>query len=224
HNYTSPSEVDSCIAAEWLFQYLRRNAQIARERLIEHGVDRSNYDEDHAVPEVMGKGHEIFAFGNVFVGGPPDERGKWHAASPTTGVHDETDIKAYLGSSQGVIGWVIIYSGGIWFLRSVKRKEISRRSFLEFVEMRKTEDSLKSKLPAISAHSLELKFIHGDKLRPAMAVTAIQDQDIPLLEQGPCLIGGWYLIPRSRQACSQRGTERHRCQRGVSACLANLES
>lgn len=163
-------------------------------------------------------------FGNVIVGGPPDERGKWHAASSTTGVLDETDIKGYLGCSQGVIGWVIIYSGGIWFLRSVKRKEIWRRSFLELVEMRKTEDFLRSKLPAISAHSLELKFIHGDELRPAMVVTAIQDRDIPLLEQGPCLMDGWYPNPRSRQACSQRGTERHRCQRGVSACFANLES
>ncbi|KAL8644930.1 MAG: hypothetical protein Q9210_006997 [Variospora velana] len=115
--------------------------------------------------ELMDKGHEMLASDNVFDGGPSDEHKKWHAASSRTGVLDETDITAYRGCSQGVIGWVIIYSGGIRFVRSVKRKEIWRRSFLEFVEMRRTEDFLRSKLPAISAHSLELKFIHGDKLR-----------------------------------------------------------
>ncbi|KAI4181474.1 MAG: hypothetical protein LQ348_005007 [Seirophora lacunosa] len=150
--------------AEWSFQYLRRKAQIARERLIQHRVDRSYHEENNVAQEPMGKAHDQIASDDVFDGGRANEPEKWRTARSTTGVLDEIDIKAYRGCSQGVIGWAIIYCGGIRFVRSIKRKEMWRRSFLELAEMRKTEGFLTSKLPAISAHSLELKFTDGTEL------------------------------------------------------------
>ena len=161
------------IAAEWSFQYLRRNAQSARERLVEETVERICKEEkegDRAsnYQGLMRSIPDITVDGNDFDG---DE--DWHSASSTISVLDGSDIIAYRAYSQGVVGRLIIYSGGVRFVRSLRRKEMWRREFLELAEMRKKEGSTVSRLPGLSLQSLELKSIDGTKL----ALEGMKDRD-----------------------------------------------
>ncbi|KAL8722824.1 MAG: hypothetical protein Q9225_000773 [Loekoesia sp. 1 TL-2023] len=159
--------------AEWSFQYLRRNAQITREQLVKQRVDQiyqEKNDGDRApryqgimrmIPDVTAEEDDS------------DKDDDWHSASSTTSVLEGTDIIAYRAYSQGLVGRLIIYSDGVRFVRSVKRKELWRRSFLELAEMRKKEGSLVSRLPGVSSQSLELNFIDGSKL----ALEGMKDRD-----------------------------------------------
>lgn len=159
--------------AEWAFQYLRRNAQITRERLVERKVNRMFNEENDGDrrPTYKARGQMI---PNIIVdGNQSDEDEDWHSVSSTTSVLDESDIKAHRAYSQGAIGQLIIYSGGVRFVRSIKRKELWRRSFLELAEMRKWGGSSVSRLPTVPSQSLELKFIDGSK----MALKGMKDRD-----------------------------------------------
>ncbi|KAL8943688.1 MAG: hypothetical protein Q9216_000887 [Gyalolechia sp. 2 TL-2023] len=145
--------------AEWSFQYLRRHAQMEREQLVKRRVDRIHQDENdgsspisYVVPDIT-----------VNEGSSHDED-DWHSACSTTSVLGGLDIVAYRAYSQGVVGRLIIYSSGIRFVRSVKRRELWRRSYLELVEMRKKEGSSVSRIPGVPSQSLELKFLDGSKL------------------------------------------------------------
>lgn len=88
---------------------------------------------------------------------------EWHSASSETSILGESDIAAYRAFSRGVVGKLIVYADGIRFIRSIKREELWRRSFLELAEMRKKESSSLSKLPMVSPQTLEFKFIDGSK-------------------------------------------------------------
>ncbi|KAI4257744.1 MAG: hypothetical protein LQ352_001519 [Teloschistes flavicans] len=88
---------------------------------------------------------------------------EWHSASSGTSVLGGSDIAAYRAFSRGVVGKLIVYADGLRFVRSIKSKELWRRSFLELAEMRKKESSSLSKLAIKSSPTLELKFIDGSK-------------------------------------------------------------
>ncbi|KAL8921571.1 MAG: hypothetical protein Q9172_003970 [Xanthocarpia lactea] len=144
--------------------YLRRNAQTTREKLIERAADSvyqlekastqasSNHSLSQAVPDIT-----VDA-----VDSTEDE--DWHSATSRTSILNGSDIVAYRAYLQGVVGRLIIYSGGVRFLRSFTRKELWRRSFLELAEMRKQDGSAVSKLPTVSSQSLEIQFTDDSKV------------------------------------------------------------
>ncbi|KAL8704655.1 MAG: hypothetical protein Q9201_002189 [Fulgogasparrea decipioides] len=151
--------------AEWSFQYLRRNAQITREKLIERAAGRIYRDEtdEHVSPDT----NLVQAVPEIVVdatGSDDDDDEDWHTTSSATNVLDGSDLVAYRAYSHGTVGQLIIYAGGVRFVRSIKRRELWRRSFLELAEMRKKEGSSVSRLPAVPSHSLELKCIDGSRL------------------------------------------------------------
>lgn len=151
------------LAAEWAFQYLRRHGQITRQKLIERVADRVYQSEQdsaqassyhglaHAAPEITVNATES------------DEDEDWHSVHSTTSILD-ADFVSYRAFSQGVVGRLVVYSGGIRFVSSFKRKELWRHSFLELVEMRKKDGSAASKIPMISSQSLEVTFINSSKV------------------------------------------------------------
>ncbi|KAL8835685.1 MAG: hypothetical protein Q9170_003224 [Blastenia crenularia] len=153
--------------AEWSFQYLRKNAQATREQLVRQKVDRVDQEQKsyrsrvQVVPGIIGDENSS------------DEDNIWQSASSTAGILDESDIIAYRACSRGVFGRLILYSGGVRFVRSAKRREIWRRSFLELAEMRKKEGSSASRIPGVSSQSLELIFTDDCKI----VLEGIKDRD-----------------------------------------------
>ncbi|KAL9586498.1 MAG: hypothetical protein Q9212_000858 [Teloschistes hypoglaucus] len=143
--------------------YLRRHAQITREKLIKRAVEHIYQQETY---------HRVTLPGTNLVQAVPgitlddsssiDDEG-WHSASSETNILGGSDIAAYRAFSRGVVGKLIVYADGIRFVRSIKQKELWRRSFLELAEMRKRESSSLSKLPMVSPQTLEFKFIDGSK-------------------------------------------------------------
>ncbi|KAL8680061.1 MAG: hypothetical protein Q9186_003700 [Xanthomendoza sp. 1 TL-2023] len=144
--------------AEWSFQYLRRNAQTTREKLIERAVDYIDAGEKGGRP--LSRQTPNITVNGIESGEDED----WHSASSSTSILNRSDVVSYRAFSQGAIGRLIVYSAGVRFVRSVKRKEVWRHSFLELAEMRKQDGSAVSKLPRVSSQSLELKFIDSSKI------------------------------------------------------------
>ncbi|KAL9006589.1 MAG: hypothetical protein Q9188_000626 [Gyalolechia gomerana] len=167
-NILELADIDSNAVAEWSFQYLRRHAQTTREQLVKQRVDRIEQQEND------GGGPPSYVVPVIIVNEDSShEEDDWHSACSTTSVLDGMDIVAYRAYSRGAVGRLIIYSGGIRFVRSVKPKQLWRRSYLELVEMRKTEGSSVSKIPGVPPQSLELKFMDGSKL----ALEGMKDRD-----------------------------------------------
>lgn len=88
----------------------------------------------------------------------------WHSATSSTSVLDDSDILSFRAHLQGVVGRLIIHSGGIRFVRSLNKKELWRRTFLELAEMRKLEGSLFSKITMKTFEQLEIKSCDGDSV------------------------------------------------------------
>lgn len=88
----------------------------------------------------------------------------WHSATSSTSVLDASDILSFRAHLQGVVGRLIIHSGGIRFVRSLNKKELWRRTFLELAEMRKLEGSLFSKITMKTFEQLEIKSSDGDSV------------------------------------------------------------
>ena len=86
----------------------------------------------------------------------------WHSVSSFTSILDSTDISSFRAHSQGVAGSLIINSQGIRFVRSLTKRVLWRRTFLELAEMRKLEASLISKV--MMFQQLQIKFSDGDSL------------------------------------------------------------
>lgn len=167
-HYT-PRVADFWVVAEWSFQYLRRKAQMTRERLLERKVDRNFHHDQRAAYKGF-----LQTIPNIAIddGGSDDDE-DWHSVRSSTSVLGKTDIMAYRAWSQGAIGRLVIYAGGVRFVRSLKRKESWRYSFLDLAEMRKQEASLLSRLPTVSSHSLELKLIDGS----VFTIEGLKDRD-----------------------------------------------
>ncbi len=167
--------------AEWSFRYLRRQAQISRERMIEGKAGQVFLDEIASRRDISPSSPkptppQKTVSGNDDTQDDADE--EWHSASSSVNILDSTDILAFRAYSQGSIGRFIIYSGGVRFVQSLTKREIWRRTFPELVEMRKPDGSSSwvSKL-TLSKKSigsqLELVFTDGEVVN----FKAIKDRD-----------------------------------------------
>ncbi len=156
--------------AEWSFQYLRRQAQISREQVIKKKVEDGHWREvangavdrytGHlsTVPRINVEADELVEkYGD-------DDDECWYSASSTDSVLEATDIRSFRAQSHGSIGRLVVFSKGIRFVRSVTKKEMWRRNYLELAEMRKVEGSTVSKLASLSPDQLEIKCTNGSKL------------------------------------------------------------
>lgn len=129
---------------------------MTRERLVEGKVDRNSHQQKDDDQRSAYTGHLQMIPNITMDGGGSDDDEGWYSVSSSTSLLNETDIMAYRACSHGAISRLIIYSGGVRFVRSVMRKELWRHSFLELTEMAKHEGSLVSRLPKVSSQSLDL--------------------------------------------------------------------
>lgn len=150
--------------AEWSFQYLRRQAQTGRERMIQGKVQRDFLHEtahSHSRPhnsQSKDMSHTAVADSST----DDNDDDDWHSVDSSTSVLDASDILAFRASSQNKRGRFIVYSGGVRFVQSLTKKELWTRTFLELAEMRKVRGSFVSKLTMKPREQLELKFIGGE--------------------------------------------------------------
>lgn len=130
---------------------------MTREQMIQKKVEQDFRDETHnsqsMIPRVA-----------VPDSNTNDNEEDWHSVTSSTSILDGSDIISFRGHSQGVVGRLIIHSGGIRFVRSLTKKELWTRGFLELAEMRKLEGSLISKVTMKTFEQLEFKFSDGGSL------------------------------------------------------------
>ncbi|KAL9123381.1 MAG: hypothetical protein Q9187_000063 [Circinaria calcarea] len=148
---------------EWSFQYLRRQAQLAREEIIKHKVERIHFKEVAGVDSPAYTGHLIVPDMRIELDyrNSDDSDEDWKSAGSTASVLDEADIMSFRGRSYGVMGRLIIYSSGIRFRQSLTKEEMWNLPFLEMAEMRKSQGSIVSRLGLVSSGQLEFKSIDG---------------------------------------------------------------
>ena len=158
--------------AEWSFAYLRRQAQITRERIIEKKVEKDHFLEltkpaadvycgnMTTVPKIMIRGENLEDEAII-----DDDNESWYSVCSTTSVVEASDVGSFRCQSQEVVGRLVVYSEGIRFVRSLPKKELWRRNYLDLVEMRKTEGSTILGLQSLSRKQLEIICVDGSKLR-----------------------------------------------------------
>ena len=154
--------------AEWSFIYLRRQAQITRERIIEKKVEE-DHSQELANPLVQYNGRmtkvpKIKIEGSDSEDEDDDDDDGWYSACSTTSILEAADIRSFRCQSHKVIGRLVIFSKGVRFVRSLPKKELWRRDYLELAEMRKVEGTRISKLTSSSPDQLEIKCIDGSKV------------------------------------------------------------
>lgn len=158
--------------SEFAFLYLRRQAQINREQLIQKKVEESHFRElaNPAVEEYSGcmitvPKIKVEASASEDEDNDDDDDEGWYSACSTTSVLEASDIRSFRCQSHKVIGRLVIYSKGVRFVRSrLPKKELWRRDYLDLAELRKVEGSTVSKLASLSPDQLEIKCIDGIKL------------------------------------------------------------
>lgn len=163
-----------CCTAEWSFQYLRRQAQEAREELIQHKVERNNalkttnhgshsLTGDKAIPKIVriGPVEESEALSDGVDNGNDDSQ----SVISSTSILEGQDVISFRAQWKRSIGRLIVSSSGIRFVRSLPKKELWSRSFLELVEMRKLQGSTVSKLVKKALEQFELTCTDGAILR-----------------------------------------------------------
>ena len=154
--------------AEWSLQYLRRQAQIARENMIKAKIEESYARKVTNLAIDKHTCHLTTVPSFKVDGSTPDEEdgadtdsgSGWQSASSTTSVLDASDIRSFRVRCDGVIGRLIISSNGVRFVRILKRKELWRILFIELTEMRKMEGSRVSR-PVLLSDQLEIRSIEG---------------------------------------------------------------
>ena len=167
------SATDHIQSAEWSFQYLRRQAQITRERLIGDRIEEGHFRElaNPALDRYTGRMTKTVP--KIRVENPEseiedtdDDDEGWYSANSTTSVLETSDIRAFRAHCSGSTGRFIIFSKGVRFVRSFPppKKELWRYDFLELAEMRKIEGSTFSKLVS-SPDQLEIKLTDGTKVQ-----------------------------------------------------------
>jgi hypothetical protein len=156
--------------AEWSFQYLRRQAQTSREQVIKNKVEKihshelANAAAEHhtghigTIPQINVEGAQS---AESYSDGDDDS---WYSADSTASVLEATDIRSFRAQWHGSIGRLVVFSKGIRYVRSVAKKEMWRRDYLELAEMRKLEGSTVSKLASFYPDQLEIKCIDGSEL------------------------------------------------------------
>lgn len=172
--------------AEWSFQYLRRRAQISREQIIKMKVDKVHQFEDAnprvgvyagqttVIPRIaLAMDEHDNEANSIHNNGYDDDEESWHSAESSSSVLEDTDILSFRAQSGGSRGRLVIYANGIRFIRSFKRKELWRRSFLEIAEMRKIEGSAASRITFKTLEQLELTWTGGS----TMVLGSMKDRD-----------------------------------------------
>lgn len=143
---------------------MRRQAQITREQIIQKKILREFRDETPRSPaETYTRQNVVIPWVEVDDSNTDETDEDWYSVSSTTSILDATDILSFRAHSQGVVGRLIIYSGGIRFVRGLTKKELWRRMFFELDEMRKLEGSWTSKVMK-NCEQLEIKFCDGEFL------------------------------------------------------------
>ena len=102
-----------------------------------------------------------------------EEDEDWHSVDSFTSVLDHTDLRAFRAQYHGSIGQLLIHSAGVRFVRSMPRKEVWNRTFLELVEMKKSTNSKLHPSAFLSSQALELQFTDGTTL----CLDGIKDRD-----------------------------------------------
>ena len=158
---------ETALITERSFMYLRRQAQIRREQIIEKKV------EERLVNPAVGKyTGSMTTVPKIKVDGRnsegevdeiDDDDESWFSACSTTSILEASDIRSFRCQSHHVRGRLIIFSKGIRFVRSLPKKELWRLDYLDLAEMRKVEGSTMSKLATLSPDQLEIKSIDGSK-------------------------------------------------------------
>lgn len=156
--------------AEWSFQYLRRKGQEAREQMIKEKVEH-NHNREIAEPPTERYTGRVVEGPIVITEGDEasdafsydsDDSG-FYSASSTASVLESNDVRSFYAHYRGVAGRFIVFSKGIRFVRSLKKKEIWRHDFLELMEMRKVEGTQLSKIVS-SQHNMQINCIDGSRL------------------------------------------------------------
>ncbi|KAL9128615.1 MAG: hypothetical protein Q9217_002749 [Psora testacea] len=160
--------------AEWSLQYLRRQAQSTREQLIKVKIGDGLARESANPVNDKYNGH-ITALPRIKVDNDTssvkeeeeeeddadsDSDSRWQSACSTTSVLEASDIRSFRARSKGITGRLIIFSNGVRFSRSAKKKEIWRVRFIELSEMRKVQGSGVSNL-VWSPDQLVIKSVDG---------------------------------------------------------------
>ncbi|MCJ1471138.1 hypothetical protein MMC07_009786 [Pseudocyphellaria aurata] len=148
--------------AEWSFQYLRRQAQITREQMIQKVVVQDIRDGTACPFNETCKGRMIPRAAVLDSNTDDDDDEDWHSAISFTNTHNDSDIISFRAYSQGLVGRLIVQSGSIRFVQSMNKKELWKRTFLELVEMSKVEESLVSRITTKKSEQLELRFNDGN--------------------------------------------------------------
>ena len=151
-------------------QYLRRQAQVARERLIEKKIE-DGYYRDIAHPEKDEYTGRIVAIPKIQIVGDQstktdseDEEDGWYSATSTSSILESSDIRSFRAQFHRAIGRIVVYSGGIRFVQNFPKRESWRITFLELAEMRKLEKGTGSKPMSLASAQLEIKCIDGSKV------------------------------------------------------------
>lgn len=145
---------------EWSFQYLRRQAQEDRERLIEQKIEEVHTHESSAG---LLEAHHDHSGSSLKSMVPNDETSSdtsdsssgsdatsFQSVSSASSILDSTDLRSFRAySSGGHVGHLIVYTDGIRFVRSrlIPRgepedpgRELWRCTFQSLVELRKFND------------------------------------------------------------------------------------
>ncbi|KAI9807174.1 MAG: hypothetical protein M1825_005892 [Sarcosagium campestre] len=174
--------------AEWAFQYLRREAQAEREIMIERKVEEhlsrppagsilDSYAGSMSVP-----GDDLHDKPTTDFAGEVDaESGEdWKSVDSLHSILDQSDVVALRCDCNGTLGRLHVCSSGVYFVRSVGKTELWRRSFLELTEMNKIQADIEgwqldgsalSKMASLQ--KLELHFIDGR----AVTLSKMKDRD-----------------------------------------------
>ena len=96
----------------------------------------------------------------------------WHSATSTTSILDASDVRSFRAHWQRTVGRLIVSTNGVRYVRSLPKKEMWRKDFLDLVELRKVEVSKLFKITFKSSENLEFEFIDGTEL-----ITGIKERD-----------------------------------------------
>ncbi|KAI9760674.1 MAG: hypothetical protein M4579_001538 [Chaenotheca gracillima] len=140
--------------AEWSFEYLRKNAQISREKMIGEKVEE-HVEHDTANPGLTAYAGTLHAphivtsnsdgvDGDIQLQASSDSSldsessGDYFSIESSHSILDETDLMSFRGEWNGRPGRLIVYSSGVRFVSRIPtKKECWRRGFMELREMRK---------------------------------------------------------------------------------------
>ncbi|KAI9822581.1 MAG: hypothetical protein M1827_000300 [Pycnora praestabilis] len=167
--------------AEWSFQYLRREAQKSREQMIRRKVEEGYVNEvKNPVTETYTGNINVQKF--VYTGplerddmisnsSDDDNAEDWHSVSSSASILHGSDVMSFRSYWDGAVGRLIVYSSGVRFVRSLKKKELWNRSYLQLAEMRKVNKSTVAKLASLE----QLQFTFTDK--ETIRVDLVKDRD-----------------------------------------------